>query len=185
MGDSVVSAKLWAFGHFLRNFAVAFCMSVSRVWCSLWAVCLSGLTSCGGNEPVFPIEPEITFESMTPIRVRECADPPSCLAGDELVLKLRYKDGDGDLGNETPTAANTNLFLIDSRDSTVISYNLPYLTPETRRPSIQGVITVNISGIERKNPRIAQETLVYTVYILDRAGHLSNKIITPTLTVVP
>ncbi|MCZ2357768.1 MAG: hypothetical protein LC115_13930 [Bacteroidia bacterium] len=152
------------------------------VW---WLILGLGTVSCGGSEPVFPIEPDIAFESLTPTRIRECADPPNCLTGDELVLKIRYKDGDGDIGNKTPTTSNSNFFLIDSRDSSVISYNLPYLTPETRKPSIQGVITVNINGIERKNPRVNQETVVYTVYLLDRAGHPSNKIIIPAITVVP
>jgi hypothetical protein len=51
--------------------------------------------------------------------------------------------------------------------------------------SIQGTIEVSIPGIIRLNLNAPQEVVQFRVYIVDRAGHLSNEVITTPATIVP
>jgi hypothetical protein len=108
-----------------------------------------------------------------------------------LVLTLRYKDGDGDLGGQPDN--QPDLFLIDLRDSTlfpagydgIIRYNMPKFYEGPTPQSIQGTIEVSIPGIVRLNLNAPQEVVQFRVYIVDRAGHLSNEVITTPATIVP
>jgi hypothetical protein len=108
-----------------------------------------------------------------------------------LVLTLRYKDGDGDLGGQPNN--QPDLFLIDLRDSTlfpagydgIIRYNMPKFYEGPTPQSIQGTIEVSIPGIIRLNSNVPQEIVQFRVYIVDRAGHLSNEVITTPATIVP
>jgi hypothetical protein len=108
-----------------------------------------------------------------------------------LVLTLRYRDGDGDLGGQPNN--QPDLFLIDLRDSTlfpagydgIIRYNMPKFYEKPTPQSIQGTIEVSIPGIIRLNPNAPQEVVQFRVYIVDRAGHLSNEVITTPATIVP
>jgi len=140
------------------------------------------LLSCRRENVVFAVEPQIEFESLQPAVVQEFGT---------LVLTLRYKDGDGDLGGQPDN--QPDLFLIDLRDSTlfpagydgIIRYNMPKFYEGPTPQSIQGTIEVSIPGIIRLNPNAAQEQVQFRVYILDRAGHRSNDITTSIATIVP
>jgi len=140
------------------------------------------LLSCRRENVVFAIEPQIEFVSLQPAVVQEFGT---------IVLTLRYKDGDGDLGGQPNN--QPDLFLIDLRDSVlfpagydgVIRYNMPKFYEGPLPQSIQGTIEVSIPGIVRLNSNAPQEEVRFRVYILDRAGHRSNEIITTIATVVP
>jgi len=137
---------------------------------------------CRRDKVVFAVEPQIEVVSLAPSIVQEFGT---------LVLTLRYKDGDGDLGGNPNNQAD--LFLIDMRDSTlfppgydgVIRYNMPKFYEGPLPQSIQGTIEVSIPGIVRLNPNDSQEMVQFRVYIIDRAGHHSNEVVTPTATIVP
>lgn len=140
------------------------------------------LLSCRRENVVFAVEPQIEFVSLQPAVVQEFGT---------IVLTLRYKDGDGDLGGQPNN--QPDLFLIDLRDSTlfpagydgIIRYNMPKFYEGPLPQSIQGTIEVSIPGIVRLNPNAAQEQAQFQVYILDRAGHRSNDITTTIVTIVP
>ncbi len=140
------------------------------------------LLSCRRENVVFAVEPQIEFVSLQPAVVQEFGT---------LVLTLRYKDGDGDLGGQPNN--QPDLFLIDLRDSTlfpagydgIIRYNMPRFYEGPLPQSIQGMIEVSIPGIVRLNPNAAQEQVQFQVYILDRAGHRSNDATTTIATIVP
>ena len=140
------------------------------------------LLSCRRENVVFAVEPQIEFESLQPVVVQEFGT---------LVLTLRYRDGDGDLGGQPNN--QPDLFLIDLRDSTlfpagydgIIRYNMPKFYEKPTPQSIQGTIEVSIPGIIRLNPNAPQEVVQFRVYIVDRAGHLSNEVITTPATIVP
>jgi len=140
------------------------------------------LLSCRRENVVFAVEPQIEFESLQPAVVQEFGT---------LVLTLRYRDGDGDLGGQPNN--QPDLFLIDLRDSTlfpagydgIIRYNMPKFYEKPTPQSIQGTIEVSIPGIIRLNPNAPQEVVQFRVYIVDRAGHLSNEVITTPATIVP
>ena len=137
---------------------------------------------CRRDKVVFAVEPQIEVVSLAPSIVQEFGT---------LVLTLRYKDGDGDLGGNPNNQAD--LFLIDMRDSTlfppeydgIIRYNMPKFYEGPLPQSIQGTIEVSIPGIVRLNPNASQEAVQFRVYIIDRAGHQSNEVVTPTTTIVP
>lgn len=127
------------------------------------------LVSCD-DAPVFPNEPEIAFVSITPATATQ-------FTPDEISLTIHYQDGDGDLGYEgDPT---NNLFIEDTRaayagdSARFTAYSFESLTPETRKPSIQGEISVLLTTPPWE-PN--EEPLVYRVYIMDRAGNRSNVI---------
>lgn len=148
----------------------------------LLSLVLLFLLSCRRENVVFAVEPQIEFESLQPAVVQEFGT---------LVLTLRYKDGDGDLGGQPNN--QPDLLLIDLRDSTlfpagydgIIRYNMPKFYEGPTPQSIQGTIEVSIPGIIRLNLNAPQEVVQFRVYIVDRAGHLSNEVITTPATIVP
>ena len=136
------------------------------------------LVACD-DSPVFPNEPEISFVSITPSQSRQ-------FTTDEIKLTFHYQDGDGDLGYEgDPT---NNLFIEDTRaayandTNRFTAYFFESLTPDTRKPSIQGEISVLLITPPWEP---SQEPLVYRVHIVDRAGNVSNVIETTPITVLP
>ncbi|MEM0996926.1 MAG: hypothetical protein AAGN35_07600 [Bacteroidota bacterium] len=136
------------------------------------------LNSCN-DEPVFSIVPEITFVSITPEQATQ-------FTPDEVQLTLSYQDGDGDLGYEGE--ATPNLFVEDTRAAfagnpgRISSYSVESLTPSTRKPSIQGNITITMPTPIYES---SEEPLVFRVYIVDRAGNSSNVIETTPITILP
>ena len=148
----------------------------------LLSLVLLFLLSCRRENVVFAVEPQIEFESLQPAVVQEFGT---------LVLTLRYRDGDGDLGGQPNN--QPDLFLIDLRDSTlfqagydgIIRYNMPKFYEGPTAQSIQGTIEVSIPGIIRLDSNAPQEVVQFRVYIVDRAGHLSNEVITTPATIVP
>ena len=62
---------------------------------------------------------------------------------------------------------------------------MPNLTPVSRHPSIQGEITIKLESMLRLDPESPGEEVVFTVYIVDRAGHISNKVETTPILVLP
>lgn len=133
--------------------------------------------SACNDDPVFPIEPEISFLSITPSVATQ-------FTADQIVLKFHYQDGDGDLGYEGDPV--NNLFLVDTRaafasnPARITAFSFESLTPETRKPSIQGEISVTLTTPPWEP---TEEPLIYDVYIVDRAGHLSNTIQTTPIQV--
>ncbi len=141
------------------------------------------MIGCGSNEPVFPIVPKIEFLSISKTEVKEFED---------IDIVIKYQDGDGDIGNEISDSLNYDLFLLDQRPGLptpfydgIIRYNLPNLTTETRKPSIQGTIKINVQGLVRLNPLLARENCAFGIYLKDRAGHHSDTVFTPKFVIIP
>lgn len=142
-----------------------------------------GLLNSCSKVPVFPIEPKIEFLSISKTEVKEFED---------VDIVIKYQDGDGDLGNEVSDSTNYDLFLLDQRTGLptafydgIIRYNLPYMTTETKKPSIQGTIKINVQGLVRLNPALLREKCAFGIYIKDRAGHLSDTVFTPDFFIIP
>ena len=82
----------------------------------------------------------------------------------------------------------TNLFVKDTRQAfdgnpaAVTAYSIPSLTPDTRKPSIQGEISITMLTPPWEP---SEEPLIFDVYIVDRAGNISNTIKTTPITVNP
>ena len=103
-------------------------------------------------------------------------------------LVFTFIDGDGDIGNfnspnEETDADSVNMFISgsfkDGGDFTPFytnSLNLPYLEGGIYKKSIKGEIKIEIDLTI-----LTPDTLIYTFYIVDRAGHESNTVSTPVL----
>lgn len=145
----------------------------------IFFVCIS----CTNSEPSFPIVPSIEFVSILPSKIKE---------GEPFTITVKYKDGDGDLGFKERSASDTLLdfMVIDTRPNMPPNIRrdyssgfLPYLTPETKNPSIQGEISMKLEGISIVNQVFDQEDVVFQIYLYDRKRHESNKILTTPLTI--
>ena len=145
------------------------------------------LGGCGNDSPLFNIVPEISFVSITPEVTPEGAE-------DGLKLVIHFQDGDGDLGQINSNDSLPNLYIRDTRsvvpDSLgTFAYMIPNLSPETRKPSIQGTIEVTMTAPYLTRTFIppyigpATEQVIFDIYLIDRAGNASNHILSKPLTV--
>ena len=145
------------------------------------AIALLTMVSLSGcnDDPVFPVEPNISFVSITP-------EVATQFTSDEIKIVFHYEDGDGDLGNLSDQV--NNLFIEDTRAAfatnpgRITAYAFPSLTPDARNPSIQGDFTITLATPPYEP---TEEPLVFRIHILDRAGHKSNEILTSPIVVIP
>jgi hypothetical protein len=157
----------------------------------LWALASLSLWlgGCVDDAPRFSTTPEIEFVSIEPKVIKEYSTT--------FFVKLRYKDGDGNLGFEDEFAGlrdSADLIMLDNRPEVGSipdydgrwTYNLPNLTPSGRNPSIQGEITVAFPALmARLDPLNPEEKLTFTIWVYDRDGNRSNTVLTDEVTVVP
>lgn len=145
------------------------------------------LAGCNGSGPVFDPTPEISLVSITPDRVTHGSV-------DSLKITIHFQDGDGDLGAIEGSAPGPNLWVVDQREGVVdtvgtFSYTIPNLSPDTKNPSIQGTIEVTMDApILRKYfvppfTQPSEEEVSFQIYLVDRAGNMSNTILTPPITI--
>ncbi|MDX1907018.1 MAG: hypothetical protein SF053_08265 [Bacteroidia bacterium] len=121
--------------------------------------------------PVFPAEPKIEVLDIYPDVVKSLQD--------SIFIVFKFQDGDGNLGSED---GEINLELIDSRinngltrEQATSQFSVPNLTPNVKRPSIQGEITVSMPFTIVIPPNTSQEVR-YQVKLYDRAGNLATPI---------
>ena len=149
------------------------------------------LVSCN-DEETYPIIPEIQYEDFVLLY-----NPTTGLI-ERGVLKISFKDGDGDIGlrqGETDPPYDYNLFItyyeIQNRDTVEVHIidpvsgdtanfhaRVPILTPEGNNKSIKGEIEDTLFVY---NPYSDFDTIMYSVYLVDRALHKSNVIQTPLI----
>ncbi|MEZ4774339.1 MAG: hypothetical protein R3D00_14235 [Bacteroidia bacterium] len=130
------------------------------------------LTACD-NTPVFPVEPKVEFLDIQPRLVQHFRD--------SIVVKIKFQDGDGNLGAVNP--GDINLKLIDDRyqrgiltlDQATNSYSVPNLTPDARNPAIQGEISVTIP-LTINTGTNQEEEVRYLIQLWDRSGNLAGPI---------
>lgn len=130
------------------------------------------LVSCKKTEEEIGPIPSIEFVSVTPQNVHEYTD--------SLVFTISYRDGDGDLGENSPGAEN--FFLADSRNNVIYKFRIPQLGPDNSIIAIEGnlnVVLANTAIIDGS----ASQTFTYSIYVKDRAGNQSNTVTTSSVTV--
>lgn len=117
------------------------------------------------------------------------------------ILQISFTDGDGDIGypsDNTSAPANFYIeYLYDSAgiyvpalfppsstpdpvvgDTVAYPYHIPYITPTGKDKSLNGQIQVNVSNWYLP----LSKTFEYRVWLIDRAGHISNRVTTPAFT---
>ena len=128
--------------------------------------------SCSKEEEQENVEPVLTFESMTPTTVTELVE--------EIVLKFKYTDNDGNLGEND--AGATNLFVTDSRNQVVNSFRVKQLAPDNSTIAIEGTLSVTINPLLITDESTS-ESGTFSIYMNDRAGNKSNVITSSEFTV--
>jgi hypothetical protein len=144
--------------------------------------------------PDYPKEPVIEFKSLSKTQMFQDIET---LPDDSILLTFTYTDGDGDIGSKG-SDSTSSLFFVDQRDNRTIvpAYRLPFIEPQGTGNGISGEISVRLGqtcciyigpgGIPQtcEDVPIFKDTVVYAVYIRDRAGHESNRILTPPITLI-
>ena len=142
---------------------------ISFLLATLSFLCFAGCK----RETAITEVPSIEFISISP--------NPAVKYHDEIKITFKYTDGDGDLGENTPDVKN--LFVTDSRNNVTYEYRIPQLAPDNSNIIIQGNQPFNLPPQGFADDNATSETTTYSIYVKDRAGHSSNVISTPALTI--
>ena len=129
------------------------------------------LFSCKKDKIEYDINPKIEFISITPDPVVEYQP---------LLITFKYTDGDGDLGENNANAKN--LFVTDNRIGITYNYRIQQLAPDNETIPITGNLEAKIENAVITNGTSTQ-SVNFSLYVIDRAGHQSNIITTPGVTI--
>jgi len=136
--------------------------------------------------PEYPIAPTLEFDSY------DVTNPYQSLTDGSMFLK--FTDGDGDLGltsNDDKVNVNS-IFIKTVKYNKEDTSNIPYIPKKGTSDAISGNIEIklyqgSLGGlIDESDLLLLQkpfDTLVFNIYIKDRAGHVSNVVTTPALVV--
>ena len=116
--------------------------------------------------------PSIEFVDIQPRTITEFKD--------SIVITIKYKDPDGDLGHVDP---DINLITVhDLRLENSDSYFVPLLAPSNSKISIEGELEVKLKNTFLLGSGASEQTS-YEIVMRDRAGNASNPIITDNVTI--
>jgi hypothetical protein len=121
--------------------------------------------SCKKDEVNFPAEPSITFGGISPAQAAEYSD--------HVIITLNYEDGDGDLGENTDGVKNC--FVTDNRMNVTYQYRIKQLAPSNSSIPIKGNLNVDL-GVQAITDNSSNQSVSYSIFVVDRAGHRSNTI---------
>jgi hypothetical protein len=115
-------------------------------------------------------------------------------------LQVTFTDGDGDIGSQSTTNAPTDFYievlkdsvntykpqLIEGQNNSVmgdtlfVGYSVPYITPSGTDKELSGDIQVALgAGAGTWYLAADGSYYEYRIWLIDRAGHVSNRILTP------
>lgn len=134
-------------------------------------ICLS-IVSCKKDAEPLDIVPVIEMVNISPIVANEYTDA--------IVIRIYYTDGDGDLGENN--ASIKNCFVTDNRIGITSSYRIKQLAPDGSSIPIKGLLDIEIGGQGITNGA-SQQNASFSLYIVDRSGHVSNTINTEVITI--
>lgn len=152
-------------------------MSIQRTFTSLFgALSLAALLL-----PACKRDDDIDLKDPVPQVLAVTVSPTTVHAfQDSVVFLIQYRDGDGDLGENTPSAKN--LFLVDNRIGITETYRVQELAPNGADIPITGTLRVILPSTGTTNGSSSQSA-TFTVYLRDRAGHESNHFVTTAITI--
>lgn len=133
-------------------------------------LCCACLWKCKKGNDV-ELSPVITISTISTTDVIQFKD--------SIIITLCYTDGDGDLGRQDPD--NNSLWIKDDRVPQGETYHLPPIIADTEK-STSGTIRVFIPSLFLFGNG-DQEITKLSLKIQDQAGHWSEVITTPLITV--
>ena len=129
-----------------------------------------GFTISCKKKDVLPISesPSIELLSVNDTEIKEFSD--------SLIFTVSYRDGDGDLGTESPDS--TVIELIDNRDpqNLIFDYHLSPRSPNGAELIVQGQLQMVLKNIIILNSANTSETTTFSIRIKDRAQNWSNTV---------
>jgi len=128
-------------------------------------------SSCHKDDPIDSKTPTIELVSVSSTNVLE---------GDPLTFRIKYTDGDGDLGENNADAHN--LFLVDNRVNVTYEYRIQELAPSGSSLIIRGNLDIELKTTAITNGSTSQQ-VTYSIYLKDRAGNQSNTVTTESITI--
>lgn len=150
-------------------------------------ITLTTIVSCY-KTPEYPIEPTLKFDSY------DVTNPYTALTNGSMYFT--FTDGDGDLGKTSNSdTVNVNSIIIKTiKYNKIDTANIPYIPKKGTSDAISGKIEVKIYNDVLQGGFLDEsdvllvlqrplDTLVFEVFIKDRAGHISNTVTTPPLIV--
>ncbi len=148
--------------------------NLTTIWLLFLVAALSFNSGCKKDDDPFANKvPQIELLSLTPQMVVEF--------NDSLVFKIKYRDNDGDLGENNPSVKN--LFITDNRIGIVYDYRIQQLAPTGSSIAIEGTLQVVLNSVARTDTSLAQESATFSVYVKDRAGNKSNTVTSGAITI--
>lgn len=108
--------------------------------------------------------PEIKFLNISPLE--------AVAYEEKIVIRIKYTDGDGDLGENDPDVKN--LTVTDSRNQVAFQFRIPELAPPGSEIAISGELPIELDGVGLIDSESQSEIVEYLVQITDRAGNQSN-----------
>ena len=167
------------------------------LYCLVSAAFVANLLTYCVKPPDYPIEPVIAFQSVSP---NTTLQQPFFKASDTVYtdLTFTFTDGDGDLGFED---SETSLIITDTRLPNIpLNYLIPLVPAEGSGNGISGTVVVRVpvsccipdpvDGIPLPACDTSsitmqlRDTVVYSIQIKDRAGHLSNVVESSPVTLI-
>ena len=128
--------------------------------------------ACKKEDDPETFNPILEFVSVTPSNAKEFID--------SLVFTVRYKDGNGDLGENNPDVKN--LFLVDNRIGITHEYRISQLAPSGSSIATEGDLNVVLQNIVITDSS-TQQNATFSIYVKDRAGNVSNTVTSGTIVV--
>ena len=147
-------------------------LAKGKIFLALCLLSFFFISSCKEDKPVYSEVPEIKFVSVSHSSVNAYGTP--------VTFVISYVDGDGDLGENSSNAHN--LYLTDNRYGITYPYRISELGPSSSL-IISGQLNIILdnAGITGTSPQNA----TFSIYVIDRAGHPSNTVTSPSVTVYP
>ncbi len=167
-------------------------MNSRKIKVLILGLLLGAVVSCQKNN--VSVVPYITTEYFG-LNYGSGPDTPIIMhmSADTLFFQFSFSDGDGDLGNDT-TKQMWDIYIKDFRyDTGFVGYLFPEIDKSIEDPKkgLKGlctflfyspnILTVRVDSVHS----FVGDTTHFEVYIMDRAGHKSNHVITPQLIMVP
>lgn len=129
--------------------------------------------SCNKDKIEFDSTPSIEVTAISPGSVQEYTQP--------VTVTIKYKDGDGDLGENS--SGVKNCFVTDNRIGITSSFRIQQLGPDGSNIPITGSLNIDLGGQGITDTSLSSQNVSFSVYIVDRAGHISNTATTAAITI--
>ena len=137
-------------------------------------LCLLILIACKKEDDItYPDIPEIQLLGLSHDTIRQYEDV--------LIIRIFYKDGDGDIGFENPE--EYALFVRDVRLQAFDGFYVGPLAPPDANVPIQGELTIEFPSLFLFGNGALEQTR-FEIKMVDRAGHESNLIETDFVAII-